>query len=69
MAKFAREVSGYVIELFTEPDGITIDMCFTPEVLEGFHEVPDGLDVQVYWTWDGTTFHPPAEGEVFEPAP
>jgi hypothetical protein len=60
MTLYARSVSGIVAEIFTPPDGEAIADCFTPELVAQFVAVPDGLAVVPGWTYDGTTFAPPA---------
>ncbi len=58
MLNYARIVNATIVELFTPPDGFTIDDCFHPDVASTFVVIPDGIDPAPGWTYDGT-FAPP----------
>lgn len=50
MQKYARPVLRIVQEVFTPPAGVSINECFTAEVVAMFHPCPD--EVQAGWLWD-----------------
>jgi hypothetical protein len=56
MADFLRVQDGVAVEHWSEPQGFTIDKCFTPAVAATFH--PMG-SASIGWTWDGTKFSAP----------
>lgn len=58
--KFARVVNEVVVEVFMEPEGFTIDECFTPEIVAQFE--PCGEEVQAGWLRNEA-------GELVEPVP
>lgn len=59
MTQYARVHDAIVVELFTPPDGVPIEDCFTPEIAATFVPVPADVPVEPGWTYDGTTFAPP----------
>ncbi len=59
MGIYARIQDGIVMELFTPPEGFGIADCFVPELAATFVEVPEGVEVEQGWTFDGTTFAAP----------
>ena len=60
MSKYARSVNGVVQEVFTPPNGFSINDCFTPEVVALFRSCPD--EVEAGWLYDeaSDTYSPPA---------
>jgi hypothetical protein len=68
--KYARIVSNSVQEVFTPPDGFTIEECFHPDVVKLFEPVPDEVDVGWLKNPDGTFSAPPVvEPPAPEPSP
>lgn len=57
--KYARVVDTTVQEVFTAPQGFSVDECFTPELVAQFELCPD--EVQGGWLKleDGTFTAPP----------
>ena len=51
MSKFARVVAGTVAEVFTPPEGVTIQECFHADVAAMFQPCPNMVEVE--WTTDG----------------
>lgn len=48
---YARVIDNVAVEIFIPPDGVSINECFHPDVVEMFKEVPE--DTVVNAVWDG----------------
>jgi hypothetical protein len=59
--EYFRPFEGFVSELFTPPDGVPLEDCFQADCAALFIPVPDGVPVEVGWSWDGTTLTPPPD--------
>ena len=57
MPVYARVVDGSVVEVFSPPEGFTLDQVFHPDIAALFVAAPD--DVEVGWCYDGKTFSAP----------
>lgn len=58
MARYARIVSGLVVEISALPDGLTPSDCYAATVAEAFVACPDP-NVGQSWAYDGKVFSPP----------
>ncbi|NTG73313.1 DUF4376 domain-containing protein [Agrobacterium rhizogenes] len=61
MAKYLRVLDGVAVEEWSEPDGVSIDQCFTPETAATFHLMGSA---EIGWTWDGAEFAAPVTAPV-----
>jgi len=61
MADFLRVQDGLAIEVWSEPEGFTLEECFTAEVVETFY--PKG-NADIGWLWDGGSFSAPVASVV-----
>ena len=58
--KYARISSqNTVIEVFTPPTGVSIEECFTPEIVAQFESVPEEVKPNWIKQEDGTFVAPP----------
>lgn len=61
MSTYLRVQDGIAVEEWSEPDGFTLNQCFTTDVAELFQ--PKG-SASVGWTWDGVRFSPPVAANL-----
>lgn len=57
----------FVIEVFTPPQGFTIDECFTPEIVAQFEPCPEEVGQNWIKNEDGTFSPPPPPPDPPEP--
>jgi hypothetical protein len=61
MAIFLRVCDGVAVEEWSEPEGVTIDQCFTTDVADLFHLKGSA---EIGWVWDGSKFSAPISTEL-----
>jgi hypothetical protein len=59
MSVFARIDGGTVVELFTPPDGFTLEESVVAALVPTFALVPEGVSPEPGWSYDGTAFAAP----------
>jgi len=57
--KYARIADDFVIEVFVEPEGFTIDQCFHPDIAAQFVVVADNIEAGWIKQSDGSFVAPP----------
>lgn len=67
--KYARVSDSVVQEVFTPPAGLTIEDCFTPEVVALFEPCPPEVEQNWIKHEDGTFTPPPPPPPAPEPTP
>ena len=67
--KYARVVESIVQEVFTPPEGLTINDCFTPQVVALFEPCPEEVEQNWIKEPDGTFAAPPEPLPVPDPEP
>ena len=68
MTIIARIAGDQVAELIEIPVGATLEEMFHPDLVAAMVEVPAGVEVAERWTWDGSSFLPPAPPTPAVPA-
>lgn len=67
MTTYARVIDNTAIEVFTPPDGFTIDDCFHPDVAALFEVVPDSVTPNSVRNGGVWTIHMPADAAPPKP--
>jgi len=65
--KYARVLDSVVQEVFTPPAGLTIEDCFTPQVVVLFEPCPDEVEQNWIKESDGSFVAPPLLPEPIAP--
>jgi hypothetical protein len=65
--KYARVLDSVVQEVFTPPAGLTIEQCFTPEVVALFEPCPEEVEQNWIKEPDGSFVAPPPPPAPPEP--
>jgi len=65
--KYARVLDSVVQEVFTPPTGMTIEDCFTPQVVVLFEPCPDEVEQNWVKESDGSFVAPPLPPAPPEP--